>query len=137
ARLARGRSSMIALDLFGIRSFRSGNLVALLVSLGEFGLILSLPLWMQHALGYGALGTGLVLLALAGGSFLASGLAGGLVGRVSAVAIVRVGVVLEIVGLLILALVISAETTWWAIAIGLLVYGLGVGLATAQLTGVI
>jgi drug resistance transporter, EmrB/QacA subfamily len=137
ARRARGKSSMLAVDLFGIPSFRNGNLVALLVSLGEFGIILSIPLWLQNALGYGALGTGLVLLALAGGSFFASGLAGGLSGRVSAVTIVRMGVLLEIAGLVVIALVISVDTPWWAICLGLFVYGVGVGLATAQLTGVI
>ncbi len=137
ARRARGRSSMLAVDLFGIRSFRNGNLVALLVSLGEFGIILSIPLWLQNALDYGALGTGLVLLALAGGAFVASGLAGGLSGRVPAVTVVRLGVVLEIVGLVIVGLVIAVDTPWWAICLGLLVYGVGVGLATAQLTGVI
>ena len=129
-------TAVVALGI-GIPSFRNGNLVALLVSLGEFGIILSIPLWLQNALGYGALGTGLVLLALAGGSFFASGLAGGLSGRVSAVTIVRMGVLLEIAGLVVIALVISVDTPWWAICLGLFVYGVGVGLATAQLTGVL
>ena len=37
----------------------------------------------------------------------------------------------------VIALVISVDTPWWAICLGLFVYGVGVGLATAQLTGVI
>ena len=44
----------------------------MIVSLGEFGIILSLPLWLQNVLGYDALQTGFVLLALAVGSFVAS-----------------------------------------------------------------
>ena len=137
ARRRRGLPSMVAPDLFGIPSFRGGNIVALIVSLGEFGIILSLPLWLQNALGYGALGTGQILLALAVGAFIASGLAGAFGSRVPAVVVVRTGIVLEIVGLVIIALVIAVDTPWWQVCAGLLVYGIGVGFATAQLTGLI
>lgn len=133
ARRRRGLTSMVAPDLFAIPSFRGGNIV----SLGEFGIILSLPLWLQNALGYGALGTGQVLLSLAVGAFIASGLAGVFGSRVPAVWVVRAGILLEIVGLVIIALVIAVDTPWWAICGGLVVYGLGVGFATAQLTGLI
>ena len=132
-----GRSTMIAFGLFRLGSFRNGNIAALIVALGEFGIILSLPLWLQNVLGYDALQTGLVLLALAGGSFVASGFAGASAGRLPAVWVVRVGIAAEIVGLVTIALVIAVDTPWWQIALGLVVYGFGVGLATAQLTGVV
>ena len=137
ARTRAGKAAMLPMDLFRIRSFRNGNLVAMIVSLGEFGVILSLPLWAQNVLGYSATQTGLVLLALAGGSFLASGAVGGLISRVSGIAIVRAGILAEIAGLVVLAIVIAVDTPWWAIAIGLFLYGFGVGLATAQLTSLI
>jgi len=133
----RGLPTMIAFPLFRLASFRNGNIAALIVSLGEFGIILSLPLWLQNVLGYDALQTGFLLLALAGGSFVASGFAGASSGRVSPVWVVRAGILAEIVGLVIVALVIAVDTPWWQTAIGLLVYGFGVGLATAQLTGVV
>jgi EmrB/QacA subfamily drug resistance transporter len=132
-----GKSTMIAFDLFTISSFRNGNIAAMIVSLGEFGIILSLPLWLQNVLGYDALQTGFVLLALAGGAFVASGFAGAFSGKVPPLAVVRVGIVAEIIGLVIVALVIAVDTEWWAIAAGLVVYGFGVGLATAQLTSVV
>ncbi|MGR2752435.1 MFS transporter [Agromyces arachidis] len=132
-----GRPVLLSPELFRIRSFRNGNIAAAIVSLGEFGLILALPLWLQNALGYTALQTGWVLVALAGGSFVASGFAGALISRFSALATVRAGIVAEIVGLVAIGLVISVDTTWWAIAGGLFVYGFGVGLATAQLTNVV
>jgi EmrB/QacA subfamily drug resistance transporter len=117
-----GKSTMIAFGLFGIASFRNGNIAAMIVSLGEFGIILSLPLWLQNVLGYDALQTGFVLLALAGGSFIASGFAGATSGRLPPLAVVRVGIAAEIVGLIIVGLVISVGTPWWAIAGGLAVY---------------
>lgn len=132
-----GKSTMLAFSLLRIGSFRNGNIAALIVSMGEFGIILSLPLWLQNVLGYDALQTGTILLALAIGSFLASGVGGSLSGRVSAVATVRVGIAAEIVGLILIGMVIAVDTPWWSVALGLLVYGVGVGLATAQLTGVV
>ena len=80
---------MIAFSLFRIPSFRNGNIAAIIVSLGEFGIILSLPLWLQNVLGYDALQTGFVLLALAIGSFVASGFAGATSGRFAPVWVVR------------------------------------------------
>ncbi|WP_419818165.1 DHA2 family efflux MFS transporter permease subunit [Glaciibacter flavus] len=136
-RQRQGRSTMLAFSLFRIASFRNGNIAAMIVSLGEFGIILSLPLWLQNVLGYDALQTGFVLLALAIGSFVASGAAAGFGNRIAPVWIVRAGILFEIIGLVAIALVISTDAPWWQLVIGLLVYGFGVGLATAQLTGVV
>jgi EmrB/QacA subfamily drug resistance transporter len=132
-----GKSTLIAFSLFRISSFRNGNIAAMIVALGEFGIILSLPLWLQNVLGYDALQTGFVLVALAVGSFVASGFAATVGGRFAPVWVVRGGILLEIVGLVIVGLVIAVDTPWWSIALGLFVYGIGVGLATAQLTGVV
>ncbi|TCL73362.1 MULTISPECIES: DHA2 family efflux MFS transporter permease subunit [unclassified Curtobacterium] len=132
-----GRSTLIAPDLFGIGSFRNGSIAALIVSLGEFGIILSLPLWLQNVLGYSALQTGFVLLALAIGSFVASGFAATVGQRIGALPIVRMGIGAEIVGVAAIGFVVTSSTPWWAIVPCLFVYGFGVGLATAQLTGVV
>ncbi len=132
-----GKPTLLAFGLFRIGSFRNGNIAALIVSLGEFGIILSLPLWLQNVLGYDALQTGFVLLALAVGSFFASGIAGAASGKVSPVAIVRAGLAAELVGVAGIGLVVGTTTPWWAIVPFLFVYGIGVGLATAQLTGVV
>ncbi len=132
-----GATTLLAFALFTIPSFRNGNIAAMIVSLGEFGIILSLPLWLQNVIGYDALQTGLVLLALAIGSFTASGLSSAALAKITPVAIVRMGIVAEIAGVAGLGLVISANSTWLSIVPFLFVYGFGVGLATAQLTGVV
>jgi MFS family permease len=128
---------MLDFSLFTIPSFRNGNIAAMIVSLGEFGIILSLPIWLQNVLGYSAVQTGLILIALAGGSFIASGFAGAFGNRVSPVSIVRAGIVAEIAGIVGLGVVIGPATPWGLLIPFLLVYGFGVGLATAQLTGVV
>jgi len=50
---------------------------------------------------------------------------------------VRLGVLLELIGVIGTAFAIGSDSGWGWVAPGLLVYGLGVGFATAQLTGVI
>lgn len=132
-----GRSTLLALGLFRITSFRNGNIAAAVVSLGEFGIILALPLWLQFVVGFDALQTGLLLLSLAIGSFVASGIAGALSGRVAPVWIVRAGLLAEIIGVAGVAFTIGPDATWGPLIPFLFVYGVGVGLATAQLTGVV
>ncbi|MEV7329190.1 DHA2 family efflux MFS transporter permease subunit [Micromonospora sp. NPDC093244] len=131
-----GRPALLDLSLFGIGSFRNGVLAAAIVSLGEFGLLFALPLWYQNVLGYSAFDTGLALLPLAVGSFLASGIGAPLTQRLGAARVVQLGVAAELVGVAGLGLVVAPDTSWWAPLGFLFVYGIGVGMATAQLTGV-
>ncbi|WP_349899000.1 MFS transporter [Parafrigoribacterium soli] len=132
-----GKSTMIALDLFSIPSFRNGNLVAMVVSLGELGVLFVLPMWMQNVLGFDAFGAGLLLLALAVGSFLASGMVSGLSKSMSPIAIVRLGIILEIAGVVAIGVVLNPHTSWLALAPALFVYGIGIGLTSAQVTSVV
>jgi EmrB/QacA subfamily drug resistance transporter len=136
-RNAAGKPVLLDLELFAIPSFRNGNLVAGVVSLGEFGLLFSLPLWLQNVRGYSAFETGLVLLPLAGGSFVASGLAAPLAAARGAAFSVRLGIALELLGVAGIGVVARADTPWWQVTPALFVYGVGVGLATAQITGVV
>jgi EmrB/QacA subfamily drug resistance transporter len=137
ARGKAGKSVILDLDLFHITSFRNGSVAALIISMGEFGMIFALPLWLQNVQGLSSVSSGLVLLWLAGGAFLASGAAGSMSGKVAPATAVRLGVVLELVGVVSVALAIGYDAGWGWVAPGLLLYGIGVGFATAQLTGVI
>jgi EmrB/QacA subfamily drug resistance transporter len=137
ARQRAGKSTLVAFGLFSLPSFRYGNIVALIVSMGEFGIILALPLWLQFVLGYSPFDSGLVILALAVGSFAASGIAAGLGSRLEATWVIRIGLILEMIGVAGIGFMISPEATGWSIVPFLFVYGMGVGFATAQLTGVV
>lgn len=132
-----GAIAMLDLSLFAIPSFRNGNIAAAVVSLGEFGVIFSLPLWFQNVAGYTAFQTGIALLPLAVGSFAASGISATAGQRHSAVFLVRAGIMLEIIGIAGLGVLLNSSSTWLTTSPLLFVYGMGVGLATAQLTGVV
>lgn len=132
----RGRPALIDLMLFKLRSFRWGGLTILIVSLGEFGLVFVIPLFLQNVLGLSPLVTGAALLPLALGAFAAGGLAAPISMKIGGVWTVRLGMLLEVVGISGFALVVTAPMSAWRFVIPLAIYGIGVGLATAQLTNV-
>jgi EmrB/QacA subfamily drug resistance transporter len=137
SRVASGKAVIFDLRLFKIRSFAAGNVVALVVSLGEFGLLFTLPLFLQSVRAYTALETGVILLALAVGSFVASGAGAAMAQRIGPVRVLQIGMALEALGIIGLGFAISTTVGGWGLVPWLFVYGLGVGFATAQLTGVI
>ncbi|MFD9129114.1 MFS transporter [Kitasatospora sp. NPDC059571] len=132
-----GRTALLDLRLFAVPSFRNGNVVAGVVSLGEFGILFSLPLWFQNVLGYSAFQAGLALLPLAIGSFAASGLGAVLAPRIGTLNLVLAGITCEMIGVSGIGLVLSPHGGGWQVAPFLLLYGIGVGWATAQITGVV
>lgn len=138
ARRARaGRVMLLDVSLFRITSSRNGNIAAAIVSLGGFGTLFAVPLWLQNARGLTAFDTGLVLLALATGSFAASGIVPRLAQAYGPLVSVRIGVGLELAGGAALGAVVTAHTAPAVLVGPLLVYGAGIGMATAQLTGVV
>ena len=136
-RMRAGKIVLVDLRLLDVRSFRFGSIAALIVSLGEFGLLFTLPLLLQNALGFSALGTGWLIVSLAVGTFIVSGMTPQLTSRYGGRAVVRAGLATEAVAVAGLALTLSASISGWLIAFWLFAYGVGVGMATAQLTSVI
>jgi len=136
-RAAAQRSAILDLSLFKVGTFSWGNAVAAMVAIGEFGLLLVLPLYLINILGLGTLEAGFVLAAMALGAFFSGASARHLAARLGPPNVVILGLELETAGLLALGLSITAATSIWLIAALLVVYGLGLGLASAQLTGTV
>lgn len=131
------RSALLDLNLFFLPTFSWGNLTAAMVAVGEFAIIFVLPLFLINALGLDVMGAGLVLAAMAVGAFLSGASARHLAARFGAPGTVLLGLGLEVVGVVALALLVSATMPGWVAALPLVVYGLGLGLASAQLTGTV
>lgn len=131
------RSALLDLSLFVLPTFSWGNLTAATVAIGEFAMLFVLPLYLINALGLSVMTAGLVLAAMAVGAFLSGAAARRLAARLGAPGTVLAGLGLEVAGVLVLALLITGTTPGWAIALPLVVYGIGLGLASAQLTGTV
>jgi EmrB/QacA subfamily drug resistance transporter len=136
-RRTAGKPVLVDLSLFSLRSFRIGSMAALVVALGEFGMLFALPLFLQGALGYSAMDTGILVVFLAIGTFLISGGTPQLGRRLGGRAVVQLGLATEIVAIVGLGFSFSTGAAFWVLAVWLFLYGVGVGLATAQLTNVI
>jgi MFS family permease len=132
-----GKFFLFDVDLWRFPAFRYGNLAGTIVALGEFGLLFALPLFLQAVIGYSAFETGLVFLSLAIGAFFAAPMAARIAHAWGPRRAVTLGMGLEAIGIVGTTLLVSTAVTGFALAIPLFVYGIGVGLATAQLTSIV
>lgn len=133
----RAVQPLVDIDLFRLRSFSAGNVAALIVALGEFGLVFSIPLYLQSVLGLSALEAGAALAVTAVGALLAGGVAAASSKKIGPRSVARFGLGFEAVGLVLYAVLVGPDISAWRLVPPLFVYGFGIGLATAQLTSVI
>lgn len=138
-RLRGARHKAVTLDmrLFSIPSFSWGNLTAGAVSAGEFALVFVLPLYLVNTVGLSTIRAGLVLMAMALGAMVSGALARKLAAALGAARVVQLGLLLEIIGVAISVTIMkpSMSPLWFAGT--LIIYGVGLGLASAQLTSLV
>lgn len=131
------RSALLDLTLFDSRRFTWGNITAMTVAVGEFALVFALPLYVVNARGLGLLASGLVIAAMAVGAFVSGARARHLAARLGPATVVVLGLGLEVAGVGLLAVLTStAVPVLWSV-LPLLAYGVGLGLASAQLTSLV
>jgi EmrB/QacA subfamily drug resistance transporter len=134
---AAGREPLFDFTLLQYKSFRFGLLTVAIVALGEFGVIFVLSLYLQGVLGYTALATGLTFLPFAALTLFVAPTAGLLSARFGPKWVVTVGMLFEAVFIFVLSRVLSVDTHQATIILIMLGYGVGVGLAIAQLTNIV
>jgi EmrB/QacA subfamily drug resistance transporter len=132
----RARNPLVDPDLFRIHNFTSASLVIAPFSIAFSGMLLSLVLWEQGVWGWSALKTG---LAIAPGPFLVPVttllVAGRLIQRLGPRPVVVLGLVFFAAGCLWLALGVELEPNLVGALGGIVLTGVGVGLALPTLMG--
>ena len=123
----RAAEPMLPLGLFRKRAFTGVQLAAFAVSGSMFALFLYLTLYLQGFLGHSPLEAGVRYLPITVASFFAAPLAGALLSKVQARAIMAVGLTFAGVGLLLMG-GIEAGSEWSTLLGGFLLAGVGVGL---------
>ena len=136
-RARNGRDALLDLSLFKVGTFSWGNLTAATVAIGEFSLMFVLPLFLVNSMGLSTLTTGVVLAGMALGAFASGASARHLAARLTAPGVVVLGLALEVIGVALLAWVVAAQASVWLVVVTLVVYGIGLGLASAQLTSTV
>ena len=137
SRAAEDQVITLDLTLFKIRSFAWGNLIGLCIMFGEFGMILTLPIYLQNGLGYTALKAGVTTAFIMVGALIAAPASGKLTQVRGPLAVVRAGLILEVIAMIGVGATYSADATQLQFAPWLLLFGAGIGLGTAQLVNVI
>ena len=130
----RRRGTVLDLRLFRIPTFSLGNVTAMLVAVGEFSLLFVLPLYLVNSLQLSTLNSGFVVAAMAGGAFLSGAAARHLAAAIGPTRVVILGLAREVAGVALTAIAVGGMWSGWGVALVLLPYGLGLGLASAQLT---
>lgn len=128
---------LLELGMFRYPTFSWGNATALMVAVGEFALVFVLPLYLISAVGLSTVVTGLILAGMALGAFLSGAMARHLAARIGAPGVVLLGLGLEVFGSLQLAAEERPEQPLWLVVVALVIYGLGLGMASAQLTSLV
>lgn len=137
ARASAGRPVVLDLSLLRLPGFRRGNGAACLISVGELGLMFTLPLFLQDTLGNSPLQVSVAILPLALGTFVTGGMSGRLARRLGPARLLQAGMAVEVVAVLLIGLTVHAGTTGFDLAPWMLLYGFGLGLTTAQLTVIV
>ena len=124
---SRVSQPMLPLGFFRRPSFTGVQLSAFAISASAFALFLYITLYFQNYLGYTPLQAGLRYLPITVVSFLVAPVAGLLLSRVPARALMSGGLALSGLGLLLMS-GLNASDGWTALLGGFLVLGVGVGL---------
>ena len=128
----RVRQPMFDLSLFRVPTFVGGSLAAFAMNASLFSVLLYLVLYLQDVDRYSALGTGLRLLILSGGTLCTASLAGRLTSHVPVRFLIGPGLVLVGIGLLLMG-GLTTTTSWTHLIPGFAVAGIGAGFVNPPL----
>ena len=117
--------------------FRYGLQTTMVLAMGQFGFLLVVPVLLQDGQHFTALRTGAYMVPMGALIALGAPLGARFTRIIGTTRVVRIGLALQTVGLAVVALMISTDTTLLALLPGSALFGIGVGFASSQLTNVI
>jgi len=129
----KGREPLLPFSLIKDRPYMAGVGVAAIVNVSFGALFFCIPVFVQSVLSFNAMESGIILMPLTIALLVMALITPRLVAKMQAKYLSIVGIVFAIIGTVLLANSFSADMAATAMIPGLVVYGLGMGLATAQL----
>ena len=131
------RSPLFEFGQLRHRGFRYGLITTSVLAMGQLGMFFILPIYLQDAKHLSAETNGLWMVPAGVFIIVGAQLGGRLVRHVGVTRVVQLGLVLEVIGLVVIAFVVSPSMTFSDLLLGWGLFGFGIGFASSQLTNVI
>jgi MFS family permease len=131
-----GKMPLLHVGILKNRLLLAGVILGGVLNIILGGIMFTTPLFLQSALGYDAMASGMALLPMSVGIFAFSLTTTGLGQKFSPKYVIMVGLGFAAVGLVLLYRVIGLEMSISDMIVGFLIFGMGTGLVLGQLTGV-
>lgn len=131
------RDPIIQLALFSRRGFSSGLVTAATVVMAQAGVMFVLGIFLQATHQLSAVDAGLWLLPVGLAVLVGAQLGGWGAAKAGPTVVVRAGILIQLLGVSAAAAVLQTDIGWAALAGLLVLFGLGAGMASSQLTAVI
>ena len=128
------KKPLVSMKLFKNRQFSSGMLTTTTMSLGQAGIIFSIPVFLQSVRGLDAFNTGLALLPLSISLLICAPLSAFISKIIPPKRLVQLGLLLDIAAMIIIQQSFSVNADAWTFAPGLALYGMGMGFIMAQVS---
>jgi EmrB/QacA subfamily drug resistance transporter len=123
----RAKNPILNLDSFKNRAFVAGNLASFLTAMSMFGAIAYIPLFAQGVIGISATDSGITMMPMMVSLIVASVISGQVIAKTERYrTMAAIGTVIALLGMLLFATV-NVDTTQAALAVYLLVAGVGIG----------
>jgi EmrB/QacA subfamily drug resistance transporter len=133
---ARGNTPLVSLHLFKNKQFLSGMATTGIMSLGQSGLIFSIPVFMQAVRGENAFRTGLSLLPMSVMALVSAPIGGALSHKVAPKRLIQAGLTLNFLGYLLLYRNLNVNSVALDFAPALALMGMGMGLTMASISNI-
>jgi len=131
---SRAKNAMLPLYLFKNKSFSGANLALTMDMFALFGCSFFLSQYLQTVLGYSALKAGLALLPLALVVVISSALSARAAERRGIKITVAGSLIISAVGLIFMTATSGVDTAYTTLLIGMIIVGIGMGIATGPAT---
>jgi EmrB/QacA subfamily drug resistance transporter len=131
---SRAADPIMKIELFRLRNFWVGNVIAFVVAFGMLGIFFPMTLFLQGVLGMTPIRAGLTMTPMSLMIMVAAPLAGRMTDKIGARWILAGGLSLMTLGIVFIISRINLETDWLSLAPALIVTGLGMGMTFAPMT---
>ncbi len=133
---AAGHTALVSPAIFKNRVFTSGILTTAVMSLGQTGLIFSLPVFLQAVRGLDAFHTGLALLPMSLSLLVIAPLSAVLSKKVSPKALISFGLFINFIAYIVLHETLTIDSVANDLIPGLALFGMGMGFVMSQINNI-